>query len=278
LSTPLLLTKLIGPDPQGAPFDYPWHYRSIIGKLNFFEKSTRADISYPVHQCTCFMESPKQSHGIAIKRIGRYLLDTRDKGLIIKPDKLHSFIAFVDADFCGNWDKFIAAQDPNTAKSRTGFLIKYMNAPIFWQSKMQTQFALSSAESKYIALSTAAQFVKSIMYLLEEICQQGIHVTTVPTVCCHMFEDNSAALQQHWKLQESPKFALTLVTSILYFIIFEMKLPTSAYYSPKLLVKTMKPTYSPSQLDLISSSSIAWPFLAGNYYIFIKLHHCHHAS
>jgi hypothetical protein len=61
---------------------------------------------------------------------------------------------------------------------------------------MQTQFALSSAEeSEYIALSTAAQYVKSIMYLLKEICQQGIHVTTVPTVRCHMFEDNSAALE-----------------------------------------------------------------------------------
>ena len=62
LSTPSLLTKLIGPDPQGAPFDYPWHYRSVIGKLNFLEKSTRADISYPVHQCARFMQSPKQSH------------------------------------------------------------------------------------------------------------------------------------------------------------------------------------------------------------------------
>jgi Reverse transcriptase (RNA-dependent DNA polymerase) len=170
LCTPSLLTKLIGPDPHGAPFDYPWHYCSLIGKLNFLEKSTHVDISYPVHQCARFMESPKQSHGIAIKRIGRYLLDTRDKGLIIKPDKSHSFTTFVDADFCGNWDKYIAAQDPNTAKSCTGFLIKYANAPIFWQSKMQTQFALSSAESEYIALSTAARYVKSIMYLLEEIC------------------------------------------------------------------------------------------------------------
>ena len=60
---------------------------------------------------------------------------------------------------------------------------------------MQTQFALSSAESEYIALSTAARYVKSIMYLLEEIGQQGIHVTTVPTVRYHMFEDNSAALE-----------------------------------------------------------------------------------
>jgi len=33
------------------------------------------------------------------------------------------------------------------------------------------------------------------MYLLEEIQERGIEVTTVPTVCCKMFEDNSAALE-----------------------------------------------------------------------------------
>jgi Reverse transcriptase (RNA-dependent DNA polymerase) len=192
---PALQTTLIGPDPNGIPFDYPWHYRSLIGKLNFLEKSTRADISYPTHMCARFMENPKQSHGIAVKRIGRYLLETRGEGLIIKPDNLHSFTAYVDADFSGNWDKRIAAEDPDTAKSRTGFLIKYANAPIYWQSKLQTSFALSSAESEYIALSTATRYIKSIMYLLEEIEEKGIPVTKIPTVHCHVFEDNSAALE-----------------------------------------------------------------------------------
>jgi hypothetical protein len=197
MQSPALATTLIGPDPQGAAFDYPWNYRSVIGKLNFLEKSTRPDISYPTHQCARFMENPKLSHGVAIKRIGRYLLETRAGGLIIKPDqnKKHSFTCFVDADFSGNWDKRIAAEDPNTAKSRTGFLIKYANAPIFWQSKLQTQFALSSAESEYIALSTAARYLKSIMFLLEELQDRGIVVTTVPTIQCQMFEDNSAALE-----------------------------------------------------------------------------------
>jgi hypothetical protein len=195
MPTPALLTKLIGPDPHGEPFNYPWHFRSLIGKLNFLKKSTRADISYPVHQCARFMESPKQSHGIAIKHIGRYLLETRGEGLIIKPDKKHSFTSYVDADFCGNWDKRIAAEDPDTAKSRTGFIIKYASVPIYWQSKLQTCFALSSAESEYVALSAATRYVKSIMYLLEEIQARGIEVTTIPTIRCQMFEDNSAALE-----------------------------------------------------------------------------------
>ena len=89
----------------------------------------------------------------------------------------------------------IAGNDPNTAKSRTGFVLKYANAPIFWQSKLQTQFALSSAEAEYIALSAATRYVKSLMYLLDEMREKGIQVVTTPTIHCTVFEDNSAALE-----------------------------------------------------------------------------------
>ena len=74
--TPAITNRLIGPDSKEEECNYPWDYRSVIGKLNFSEKSTRPDISYTVHQCTHFMSNPKKSHGEAIKCIGQYLLDT----------------------------------------------------------------------------------------------------------------------------------------------------------------------------------------------------------
>ena len=40
--TPALTNKLIGPDKDGEPFDYDWNYLSVMGQLNFLEKSTRA--------------------------------------------------------------------------------------------------------------------------------------------------------------------------------------------------------------------------------------------
>ena len=83
--TPALLTKVLQPDDDGRPFDGSFHYRSVIGKLNFLEKSTRPDIAYAVHQCARFMENPKMSHGHAVKHIGRYLLGTRDHGMIFDP-------------------------------------------------------------------------------------------------------------------------------------------------------------------------------------------------
>ena len=60
---------------------------------------------------------------------------------------------------------------------------------------MQTQFALSSAESEFLALSAAKRRVKALIYLLEEINEKIVKVTSVPTVYCRVFEDNSAALE-----------------------------------------------------------------------------------
>ena len=39
----------------------PWNYCSVIGCLNFLEKSTRPDIACDVHQCARFSADPKQS-------------------------------------------------------------------------------------------------------------------------------------------------------------------------------------------------------------------------
>jgi hypothetical protein len=59
-----------------------WHYRSLIGKLNFLAQSTRPDISYAVHQCARFTASPKREHRKAVKNIGRYLAGTKNLGII----------------------------------------------------------------------------------------------------------------------------------------------------------------------------------------------------
>ena len=87
---------------DGEDMGDEFHYRSVIGKLNFLEKSTRIDISYSVHQCAHFSENPKKSHASAVKNIGWYLKGTRDKGLILKPYTKSSCECWVDCDFTGN--------------------------------------------------------------------------------------------------------------------------------------------------------------------------------
>jgi hypothetical protein len=100
--TPAASTRKLHRDPLGKPYKEAWECQSIIGRLNCIEKSTRIDLSYAVHQCARFCLDPKESHSDAVKRIGRYLIGTKEKGIIID-SKLNSFDCFVDANFVGNW-------------------------------------------------------------------------------------------------------------------------------------------------------------------------------
>jgi hypothetical protein len=62
---------------------------------------TRPDLAYSISQVACFMFNPKHLHEIALKRISRYLIGTKDKGMIIKPKNTIDIDAYPDADFAG---------------------------------------------------------------------------------------------------------------------------------------------------------------------------------
>jgi Reverse transcriptase (RNA-dependent DNA polymerase) len=193
--TPAMSNSILHKHEGGQRHDVPWAYRSVIGKLNYLEKSSRPDIAYAVHQCARFCEEPMKEHSQAVKRIGRYLCGTSDKGLTFTP-KDESFEVYADADFAGNWNKEIAEHDTSTAKSRSGYVIKYANCPIVWASKLQTEIALSSTESEYVSLSQALREVIPMMALIEELAKAGFHInTTDPKVHCKAFEDNSGAAE-----------------------------------------------------------------------------------
>ena len=194
--TPSMTTSLLHKDTDRPEMTPDFHYRSVIGKLNFLEKSTSPDISISVHQCTRFSENPKQSHTEAVKRIGRYLLSSRDKRLLIHPNKRWHFDCWVDADFAGNWRQRDAHVDPMTSKSRSGWLVRFTGVPITWASKMQTITAMSTTEAEYIALSTSLRENIPMMGMFQEAREHGLQVDYLPPkVHCTIFEDNSGALE-----------------------------------------------------------------------------------
>jgi hypothetical protein len=59
------------------------------------------------------------------------------------PNPTRSIEVFADANFCGLYNPETALYDPITAKSQTGYIVKYMGCPIIWASKLQTETALS---------------------------------------------------------------------------------------------------------------------------------------
>jgi hypothetical protein len=194
--TPAASSKILSAFPDSPSFDGHFHYRRIIGKLNYLEKSTRPDIAYAVHQCARFSADPKKEHGDAIKWLCRYLCATKDKGLILNPDMDASFDVYVDSDFAGNWVPEDAQDDINTARSRYGYIVMYHGCPVTWASKMQTEVALSSTESEFIALSHTLRSTIPLMELLKELQNRNIGFpTTQPGIHCKVFEDNSGAIE-----------------------------------------------------------------------------------
>jgi hypothetical protein len=195
-TTPSAITTILGRHLEADPFDQHFHYRSVIGKLNYLEKSTRPDLAYAAHQCARFSQDPRVPHGKAVKWIGRYLKATRDKGIILRPDVTRGFEVYADADFAGNFIKSEAPTDPDTARSRTGFVVFYAGCPIYWQSKLQTEVALSTTEAEIISLSMALKTTIPLMEITKEMRRYGFQVlSTIPTVHCKLFEDNSGAIE-----------------------------------------------------------------------------------
>jgi hypothetical protein len=91
------------------------------------------------------MQNPRKSHEKAVVRIGRYLLGTMNDGMIMTPTN-DSLLCYADADFSGGYQKG-HTDDPNSAKSRTGYVIIYGGCPLLWNSKLQSEITLSTTEA-----------------------------------------------------------------------------------------------------------------------------------
>ena len=101
-----------------------------------------------------------------------------------------------DASHAGKWNRADAMLDATTAKSRTGYMIKYTGCPMLWASKLQTKIALSSTESEYIMLSQVLREVIPLTSLIKEAQKHGIDVhTNQAKVRCTMFEDNTGTAE-----------------------------------------------------------------------------------
>jgi hypothetical protein len=162
--------------------------------LTYLQGNTRPEISMAVHQTARFCNNPMLSHEQAIKRIGRYLLQSSNRGIIYKPDPTKGLECYVDADFAGGWTQ-ADADDADNVMSRTAFVIFYADCPVFWVSKLQTEIALSTAEAEYIALSSALREVIPLMTLLGEIRDIFPILVDTPKIQCSVWEDNQSCIK-----------------------------------------------------------------------------------
>ena len=96
-------------DEDGEPHDLSFNDASVVGMEMYLCNNSCPELAFAVHQCArqSFNRhsfNPTRKHAEYLKRIGRYLISTREQGLIIKCDQDHSILdikCFVDADFAG---------------------------------------------------------------------------------------------------------------------------------------------------------------------------------
>ena len=196
-------TDVLTSDKDGIQFNEKWSYRSIQGMLTYLTGSTRPDIQFAVHQTSRFCNNPKDSHTKAIKRIGRYLKCTSDKGIIFNPNESLGFEDWADADFVGGWN-LKDSSSMRSALSRSGFVIKFAGCPIIWSSKLQSEIALSTTEAEYISLSQSLRDLIPIHNIFDELSKAGFIINEVKTTKTYstVYEDNRGALE----LAREPKF------------------------------------------------------------------------
>ena len=101
--------------------------------------------------------------------------------------------AYPDTDFAGMYGHKDHT-DPACAKSCTGFIITFAECPVFWQSKLQTETALSTMEAEIIALSACCRELFPIIDMVRSLAKATNFPIGSTTMNVSIHEDNSGAL------------------------------------------------------------------------------------
>jgi hypothetical protein len=140
------------------------------------------------------MFSPRHLHELALKRLGRYLKQTHDRGMVMNvSNDVYKIDAYPDADFAGMYSDENHI-DPACAKSRTGFIITFADCPVYWQSKLQMETALSMMEAENIALSACCRELFPIIDMVRSMAEATNLPVGDTTMNVSIHEDNSGAL------------------------------------------------------------------------------------
>ncbi|KAG7571799.1 Zinc finger CCHC-type superfamily [Arabidopsis suecica] len=134
-------------------------YRRNIGCLRYL-LHTRPDLSYYVGVLSRYMHEPKESHGVALKQILRYLKGTRSYGLCFTRSNEKRLIGFSDSSH---------NVDEDDGRSTTGHVFYLNECPITWCSQKQDTVALSSCEAEFMAATEAAKQAVWLQELLGEV-------------------------------------------------------------------------------------------------------------
>ena len=103
-------------------------FRRLVGSLMYLT-TTRRDIMYGVSLISRFMESPKNSHWQARKKILRYIAGTMNHGILYSTSDDFQLVRYIDSDFAGNTED---------RRSTYGYASHLGTGVVAWASKKQS--------------------------------------------------------------------------------------------------------------------------------------------
>ena len=108
------------------------------------------------------------------------------------PNKPKGLEVFIDASFSEDQNCSFS-KNVLLVLSRTGFAVKYMNYPLLWISKLQTEIVLSIIEAEYIVLLHVIQETLLLLKLIKEMYQAiGIEEYILEyNIKCTVLENNN---------------------------------------------------------------------------------------
>lgn len=119
-------------------------YRRLIGRLLYLNMS-RPDLAFYCQQLSQFLRNPTVNHWKAVVHVLKYLQGTSQ------------LKALCDSEW---------GTCPDSRKSITGYCVYLGECLISWKSKKQSTVSASSSEAEYRCMSTTAQELVWITYLL----------------------------------------------------------------------------------------------------------------
>jgi hypothetical protein len=159
-------------------------YKQIIGSLMYL-MNTIPDICFVMNTLSQFLVEPRHVHLVAAKHVMRYLKGTLDCGLNYDGDDF-TLSGYTDSDWAGS---------VSDRKSTSGRCFSLGSAMISWQSRKQSNIALSTAEAEYIVACSASYEAIWLRKLLTGLFDLDMEATTI--LC-----DNQSCI----KMTENPIF------------------------------------------------------------------------
>nr|GEV46080.1 retrotransposon protein, putative, Ty1-copia subclass [Tanacetum cinerariifolium] len=157
-------------------------YASVVDSIMYAVRYTRPDVAFSHNLTSIYQQNPSESHWTAVKKILKYLRNTKDMFPVYGGDSTTelSVTCYTDAS---------SETDRDDLRSHTGYVFVMNGGTVDWKCSKQSTTAISSMEPEYIAaveIAMEAIWIRKFIY--------GLGVVSNNDRPMDMYCDNTGAI------------------------------------------------------------------------------------